>query len=57
MIIVTGAAGFIGSSLLAGLNLAGYKDIVLVDDFSIHELTAVATLMHLAFFLLVKTRL
>ncbi len=34
MIIVTGAAGFIGSSLLTGLNLAAYKDIVLVDDFS-----------------------
>lgn len=34
MIIVTGAAGFIGSNLLTGLNQAGYKDIVLVDDFS-----------------------
>ncbi len=34
MIIVTGAAGFIGSNLLAGLNARGYKDIVLVDDFS-----------------------
>ncbi len=34
MIIVTGAAGFIGSNLVAGLNQSGYKDIVLVDDFS-----------------------
>jgi ADP-L-glycero-D-manno-heptose 6-epimerase len=34
MIIVTGAAGFIGSNLVAGLNRSGYKDIVLVDDFS-----------------------
>ena len=34
MIIVTGAAGFIGSNLLAGLNRSGYRDIVLVDDFS-----------------------
>ncbi len=34
MIILTGAAGFIGSNLLTGLNVAGYKDLVLVDDFS-----------------------
>ena len=34
MIIVTGAAGFIGSALLSGLNAAHYKDIVIVDDFS-----------------------
>lgn len=34
MIIITGAAGFIGSNLLAGLNAARYKDLVLVDDFS-----------------------
>jgi ADP-L-glycero-D-manno-heptose 6-epimerase len=34
MIIVTGAAGFIGSNLVAGLNAAGYKDLVLVDDFT-----------------------
>ncbi len=34
MIIVTGAAGFIGSALLSGLNSAHYKDIVIVDDFS-----------------------
>ncbi len=34
MIIVTGAAGFIGSNLIAGLNKSGYRDLVLVDDFS-----------------------
>lgn len=34
MIIVTGAAGFIASCLISKLNQEGYKDIVLVDDFS-----------------------
>ncbi|MFY0675194.1 MAG: ADP-glyceromanno-heptose 6-epimerase [Bacteroidia bacterium] len=34
MIVVTGAAGFIGSSLAHGLFNKGYKDLVLVDDFS-----------------------
>ncbi|RPI44075.1 MAG: ADP-glyceromanno-heptose 6-epimerase [Bacteroidetes bacterium] len=34
MIVVTGAAGFIGSNLAAGLNRARYRDLVLVDDFS-----------------------
>lgn len=34
MIVITGAAGFIGSNLLAGLNREDYNDIVLVDDFS-----------------------
>lgn len=34
MIVVTGAAGFIGSNLVAGLNAANYRDLVLVDDFS-----------------------
>lgn len=34
MIVVTGAAGFIGSGLVARLNSDGYNDIVLVDDFS-----------------------
>jgi len=34
MIVVTGAAGFIGSCLVSKLNNEGYKDIVLVDDFS-----------------------
>lgn len=31
MIIVTGGAGFIGSNILAGLESAGYKDLVAVD--------------------------
>lgn len=34
MIVVTGAAGFIGSVLVHKLNELNYKDIVLVDDFS-----------------------
>jgi ADP-L-glycero-D-manno-heptose 6-epimerase len=34
MIIITGAAGFIGSCVAAGYLAAGRKDIVLVDDFS-----------------------
>ncbi len=34
MIVVTGAAGFIGSCLLTGLREAGYVDLVAVDDFS-----------------------
>ena len=34
MIIITGAAGFIGSNLLARLNAEGFSDIVIVDDFS-----------------------
>jgi ADP-L-glycero-D-manno-heptose 6-epimerase len=34
MIIVTGAAGFIGSRLARRLNLDNYNDLVLVDDFS-----------------------
>jgi len=34
MIIVTGAAGFIGSCLISKLNHDGYTDIVAVDDFS-----------------------
>src|SRR5699024_2806769 len=32
MIIVTGAAGFIGSNIVAGLNARGCQDILLVDD-------------------------
>jgi ADP-L-glycero-D-manno-heptose 6-epimerase len=32
MILVTGAAGFIGSNLVKGLNLKGYTDLILVDD-------------------------
>lgn len=34
MIIVTGAAGFIGSCLVSKLKSEGYHDIVIVDDFS-----------------------
>ncbi len=34
MIVVTGAAGFIASALVTALNDAGYRDIVVVDDFS-----------------------
>lgn len=34
MIVVTGAAGFIGSNMVAKLNAENFKDIVLVDDFS-----------------------
>lgn len=34
MIIVTGAAGFIGSCLVSRLNKEGFNDIVVVDDFS-----------------------
>ncbi|MBL7810988.1 MAG: ADP-glyceromanno-heptose 6-epimerase [Bacteroidetes bacterium] len=34
MIVVTGAAGFIGSALLAGLQQQGYGNLVAVDDFS-----------------------
>ncbi|MFH0756036.1 MAG: ADP-glyceromanno-heptose 6-epimerase [Bacteroidota bacterium] len=37
MIVLTGAAGFIGSNLVTGLNRAGYKDLILVDDFSHRE--------------------
>ncbi len=33
MIVVTGAAGFIGSALIARLNAANFNDIVAVDDF------------------------
>ena len=34
MIVVTGAAGFIGSCMVGKLNNKGFKDIILVDDFS-----------------------
>lgn len=37
MIIVTGAAGFIGSCLVGKLNQEGYIDIIVVDDFSREE--------------------
>ena len=34
MIVVTGAAGFIASVVAGRLNELGYKELVLVDDFS-----------------------
>ena len=34
MIVVTGAAGFIGANLVKGLNEAGHKNILAVDDLS-----------------------
>lgn len=34
MLVVTGAAGFIGSCMIRRLNDAGYQDILAVDDFS-----------------------
>ncbi|CAM3784646.1 ADP-glyceromanno-heptose 6-epimerase [Bordetella sputigena] len=34
MIVVTGAAGFIGSNLVRGLNRRGIQDIIAVDDLS-----------------------
>lgn len=37
MIIITGAAGFIGSCLIHKLNAEGFYDLVLVDDFSHKE--------------------
>src|SRR5665647_2277086 len=36
-IVVTGAAGFIGSCLVGFLNAAGYNKLILVDDFTIEE--------------------
>jgi ADP-L-glycero-D-manno-heptose 6-epimerase len=35
MIVITGAAGFIASCLVAKLNEQGFTDLVLVDDFSV----------------------
>ncbi len=34
MIVITGAAGFIGSCLVGDLNSHGYTDLILVDDFN-----------------------
>lgn len=34
MIVVTGAAGFIGSCLVSRLNQSGFSNIIVVDDFS-----------------------
>ncbi|MFI5204657.1 MAG: ADP-glyceromanno-heptose 6-epimerase [Flavobacteriales bacterium] len=40
MIVVTGAAGFIGSCLVSKLIAEGYKDVVVVDDFTHPEKAA-----------------
>ncbi len=37
MIIITGAAGFIGSCLVSKLNQEGFTDLILVDDFADSE--------------------
>jgi ADP-L-glycero-D-manno-heptose 6-epimerase len=37
MIVLTGAAGFIGSCVLSMLNGKGFNDIIIVDDFSVIE--------------------
>ncbi len=34
MIVITGAAGFIGSVLISKLNQEGFNDLILVDDFT-----------------------
>ena len=40
MIVVTGAAGFIGSALLGELQRMGYGDLIAVDDFSVQAKSA-----------------
>jgi len=40
MLVVTGAAGFIGSCLVGKLNALGHTDLILVDDFSKHDKSA-----------------
>jgi len=37
MIVVTGAAGFIGSVMVGKFNKEGHEDLVLVDDFTNHQ--------------------
>jgi ADP-L-glycero-D-manno-heptose 6-epimerase len=37
MIVITGAAGFIGSCLVRKLNNENRKDLILVDDFHVHD--------------------
>src|SRR5487761_2089708 len=36
-VIVTGAAGFIGSCMVRFLNTLGYENLILVDDFGVEE--------------------
>ncbi|MEJ7683451.1 MAG: NAD-dependent epimerase/dehydratase family protein [Segetibacter sp.] len=36
-LIVTGAAGFIGSCMVQYLNEKGYENLILVDDFGVEE--------------------
>jgi ADP-L-glycero-D-manno-heptose 6-epimerase len=40
MIVVTGAAGFIGSCLISKLNQEGHTNLILVDDFSFEKKSA-----------------
>ena len=40
MIVVTGAAGFIGSALLGELERMGYGDLIALDDFSVQAKSA-----------------
>ena len=35
MIVITGAAGFVGSSMVQHLNESGRSDLVLVEDFPV----------------------
>lgn len=37
IIVVTGAAGFIGSCMVSYLNEQGFKNLILVDEFSAHQ--------------------
>ena len=37
MIVITGGAGFIGSNLVAGLEAAGYPELVVCDRFGDDE--------------------
>jgi ADP-L-glycero-D-manno-heptose 6-epimerase len=46
MIVITGAAGFIGSNLLKELNNEDFRDIVLVDDFSPDKISNIEGKIH-----------
>ena len=37
IIVVTGAAGFIGSCMVQFLNENGYENLIIVDDFGVEE--------------------